>query len=225
MPTPAIPPTTVREACAADTAAFMAVLAFADPHHPDPFGEARLVLACPPEPPLSHHRQLFLIAEAHDGTVAGALLAGVPRWLLEHPGIDTAILQNRLVARLAMIHAVAVQPDHRGAGIARTLIQHAEARFVHAGYGLMTLNHDRDLDAFYRHLGYTIGDQLLVHLPGDRLIGQATDDTRMSAKPLRLPVRLAEVPGAPARIVTGLVPGASLPARARFDPVRLRLRY
>ncbi|MBV9022545.1 MAG: hypothetical protein JO362_01780 [Streptomycetaceae bacterium] len=47
----------------------------------------------------------------------------------------------------------------------------------------------------------------------------------MSAKALRPPVRLAAVRGAPARIITGLLPGASLPARARFDCQRLRLRY
>jgi GNAT superfamily N-acetyltransferase len=221
---PLRPPVVVREARPADTAAFMAVIALADPHHPDPFGEARLVLAGPPEPPLSHFRQLFLIAETPGRAVAGALLAGVPRWLLEHPGIDTVSLQERLVARLGMIHAVAVHPDHRGRGIARTLIQQAEARFTQAGYGLMTLNHDPELDGFYRHLGYTVDDRLLVHLPGDRLIGMTTDDTRMSAKALRPPVRLADVPGAPARIITGLLPGASLPARASFDPVRLRLR-
>jgi len=34
----------------------------------------------------------------------------------------------------------------------------------------MTLNHEPDLDSFYQHLGYTLGDQLLVHIPGDRLL-------------------------------------------------------
>jgi GNAT superfamily N-acetyltransferase len=218
-------PDAIRAACAADTAAFMSVIALADPDDTDPFGQARAILASRSEPPLSHPgRHLCLLAETPDGTVTGALLAGIPRWLLEHPGIDSPSLQDRLIARLGMIHAVAVHPDHRNTGIARALIQHAEARFTQAGYGLMTLNHDPSLDEFYRSLSYTVGDQLLVHLPGDRLIGMSTDDTRMSAKALRVPVRLADVPGAPAQVITGLLPGASLSARATFDPVRRRLR-
>lgn len=220
---------TTREARAADAPAFLAVIALADPGHPAPFHQARAVLANPPAPPLSHERQLLLIAEAPDGGIAGALMAGEPRWIFEHPGVDTPALRDRLAARLGMIHAVAVRPAHRGGGIARTLVQHAEARFAQAGYGLMTLNHGPHLDAFYQHLGYTLGDQLLVHTPGDRLLSlvneDPTDDTRMSAKALRPPVRLAAVRDAPAPIITGLLPGASLPARARFDPRRLRLRY
>ncbi|MCM2430982.1 GNAT family N-acetyltransferase [Streptomyces sp. RKAG337] len=224
-PAPDRPPFTVREARRADTPAFMAVIDLANPHHPDPFGMARAVLASPAELPLSHHRDLCLLAEDENGNVVGALLGGPPRWLFEHAGIDTRALADRLLARLGMIHAVAVHPEHRRAGIGRTLIRHAEERFTRAGYGLVTLNHDPNHDEFYRGLGYTVDDQLLVHLPDRRLIGVTTDDTRMSSKPLRTPVRLADVPGAPSRIITGLLPGATLPPRAKFDRTRQRLRY
>ena len=225
QPAPARIPIAIREANGADIPAFMPVVAQADPHDSDPFGEAREILASRPAPPLSHGRELCLLAQTPDGTVAGALLGGIPRWLLEHPGIDGESLSIRLIARLGIIHAVAVLPGYRGNGVAHALIRHAETLFTRAGYGLLTLNHDSELDSFYRHLGYIVADQLLIHLPGRRLIGMTTEDTRMSAKALRSPVRFADVPGAPGRIITGLLPGASLPPHARFDRARLRLRY
>lgn len=215
-------PFTIRVAGHADTAAFMELIAHADPHDPDPFGLARDILARRPEPPLSHHRDLCLLAKDGTGAIVGALLGGVPRWLLEHPGIDTLALADRMVSRLGMIHAVAVHPDHRRRGIGRALIQRAERRFAQAGYGLMTLNHAPELDDYYRALGYTVDDALLVHLPQQRLIGMTTDDTRMSAKPLHPSVRLADVPGAPHRVITSLLPGAALPPGASFDGTRLQ---
>lgn len=215
-------PFSLREARYDDTGAFMNVIAHADPHHPDPFGIARAVLASSPEPPLSHGRDLCLVAEDSTGLIVGAVIAGAPRWVFEHPGIDSTALEDRLVARLGMIHAVAVHPDHRRAGIGQAMIRYTEQRFAQAGYGIVTLNHDQDLDEFYRKLGYTVGDHLTVHLPGRRMIGMTTDDTRMSTKPLRPPARLADVTGVPGQVITGLLPGASLPARARFDGKRLR---
>ncbi|MFZ3492171.1 GNAT family N-acetyltransferase [Streptomyces sp. 5.8] len=215
-------PFTIRVAGHADIAAFMELIAHADPHDPDPFGLARDILARGPERPLSHYRDLCLLAEDGTGAVVGALLGGVPRWLLEHPGIDTLALADRMVSRLGMIHAVAVHPDHRRRGIGRALIQRAERRFAQAGYGLMTLNHAPELDDYYRALGYTVDDALLVHLPQQRLIGMTTDDTRMSAKPLHPSVRLADVPGAAHRVITSLLPGAALPPGASFDGTRLQ---
>ncbi|MEU9254524.1 GNAT family N-acetyltransferase [Streptomyces sp. NPDC048270] len=215
-------PFTIRVAGHADTTAYMNLIAHADPHDPDPFGLARDILARHPGRPLSHHRDLCLLAEDSTGTAVGALLGGVPRWVLEHPGIDTLALTDRMISHLGMIHAVAVHPDQRRRGIGRALIQRAEERFTQAGYGVMTLNHAPELDGYYRSLGYTVDDALLVHLPPQRLIGMTADDTRMSAKPLRPSVRLAEVPGAPHRVITSLLPGASLPPSATFDGTRLQ---
>ncbi|MFI6112779.1 GNAT family N-acetyltransferase [Kitasatospora sp. NPDC051164] len=201
----------------------MPVIALADPLDPDPFALARDVLTSPSVPPLSHDRSLALVAEDNEtGTLIGALLGGPPRWLFTHPGIDRLSLRERLVHRMGMINGMAVHPDYRHRGVAAALISAAEQRFTRARYGLMTVNHEPALDDFYRHHGYTIGDALLVHLPQQRLIGMTTDDTRMSAKPLHPAVRLADVPGAPHRVITSLVPGASLPADAVFDGTRLQ---
>lgn len=213
----------IRDAGPADTGAFMSVIAHADPANPDPFGLARAILASRPMAPLSHHRSLALVAEdSTTGAVVGALLGGPPRWLFTHPGIDRVSLRETLVSRLGMINGFAVHPPHRHQGIGAALLRAAEQRFAQSRYGLVTLDHQPDLDAFYRRRGYTVDDALLVHLPQQRLIGMTVDDTRMSAKPLHPDVRLADVPGAPHRIITGLLPGASLPADAWFDGNRLQ---
>ncbi|MFF2378373.1 GNAT family N-acetyltransferase [Streptomyces xiamenensis] len=201
----------------------MSVIAHADPANPDPFGPARAILASRPTPPLSHDRSLALVAEdSTTGAVVGALLGGPPRWLFTHPGIDEVSLREHLVYRLGMINGFAVHPAHRRRGLGTALLRTAEQRFAQNRYGLVTLDHQPNLDPFYRRQGYTVDDALLVHLPQQRLIGMTVDDTRMSAKPLHPAVRLAEVPGAPHRIITGLLPGASLPAHARFDGNRLQ---
>lgn len=213
----------VRDAGPADTGAFMSVIAPADPVHPDPFGLVRTILASRPTPPLSHGRSLALVAEdSTTGAVVGALLGGSPRWLFTHPGIDRISLREHLVSRLGMINGFAVHPAHRNRGIGTALLRTAEQRFTQNRYGLVTLDHQPDLDTFYRSRGYTVDDALLVHLPRQRLIGMTVDDTRMSAKALHPDVRLADVPGAPHRIITGLLPGASLPASAWFDGNRLQ---
>jgi ribosomal protein S18 acetylase RimI-like enzyme len=213
----------VRDARPADTGAFMSVIAHADPDDADPFGLARDVLASRPTPPLSHGRSLALVAEdSTTGAVIGALLGGPPRWLFTHPGIDRRSLLENLVRRLGMVNGVAVDPAHRRRGIGAALLRAAEQRFARNRYGLVTLDHQPHLDAFYRGQGYTVDDALLVHLPQQRLIGMTVDDTRMSAKPLHPAVRLADVPGAPHRIITGLLPGASLPADASFDGQQLQ---
>lgn len=209
---------TLHDARRTDTRAFMNLIALADPGNPDPFGMARQVLALPHQPPLSHPGlNLCLLARDGHGAPVGALLAGVPRWILDHPaiGYDVALMET-MVEKIGMIHGVAVRPGHRGRGIGRALIAHAEQRFTRAGYDVMTLNHDGDHDAYYTHLGYTVTDMLVINLPVG-LVAQTTDDTRMCAKPLTPRVKVIDVPGAPAPIITGVLPDTDIPEHAWFD--------
>ncbi|WP_159399788.1 GNAT family N-acetyltransferase [Streptomyces alboflavus] len=201
----------------------MALIQHADPDAPSPFHSARLILGLPPQPPMSHHLDLCLVAEDHRGKLVGALLAGPPPWLIEHPGVRGSRLIPKLARRLTMIQGVAVDPQYRRRGIGRALIHHAEQRYQEHGWGLSTLIHDPSLKSFYRKLGYVSHPALLMQLPGTYpLVGQDFLNRLTALKPLSGDVTLADVPFAPAPVISGILPGSSVPDHAWFDGAALR---
>lgn len=205
-------PFSIRNAAKADTAAFLSLLAQADPNNPDPFGEARFTLASPARPPLSHDRALCLIAQAPDGTPIGALAASRPWWFSEHHATrqDPALVA-KLEARVCGINGVAVDPAFRGRGVGAALIRHAERRCAVAGYGLIMLDHyQQGLDTYYNRLGYTTGDTMIVNLPTPHLFVQKVLGSRISVKSLEPRVQLTSVPGLPTPVICGLLPNTHL---------------
>jgi len=140
----------VRDAGHRDLDAFMNLIRHADPDHPSPFHSARLMLGLAPEPPLSHNLNLCLMAEDRRGKPVGALLAGPPDWLVEHPGLHGSPLTLALVHRMTMIQGVAVDPKYRRRGLGTALIRRAEQRYREAGWGLSMLIHSPSLEPFYQ---------------------------------------------------------------------------
>ncbi|KNE78794.1 GNAT family N-acetyltransferase [Streptomyces xinghaiensis] len=209
----------------ADIGPYFDLIDLATPGRPRPPGLDRVLSLLPAPPPLSHGPFLCLTARDRNDRVVGALLAGPPRWAFEHPlYTDVPELSLFLQECVTAVYAMAVDPAHRRRGIARRLLRAAERRFREAGYLLATLEHGTDLSGFYTHLGYTCDPMLLINLPGDPLLGQTTSEGNSAVKPLHPQVRLHQVPGAPARIISGLLPGTDIPPTARFHDNQLILR-
>jgi predicted N-acetyltransferase YhbS len=216
------PPFRFRDAGHGDVDAFMKLIRHADPDHPSPFHSARLMLGLAPEPPLSHNLNLCLIAEDRRGKPVGALLAGPPDWLVEHPGLRGSPLTLALVYRMTMIQGVAVDPKYRGRGLGQALIRRAEQRYREAGWGLSMLIHGPSLESFYQRLGYVSHPGLLMNLPRPHpLIGQDFLNMLTALKPLAAEVRLADVPFAPCPVISGVLPGTQVPDHAWFDGAAL----
>ncbi|MGP4004816.1 GNAT family N-acetyltransferase [Streptomyces sp. 8N706] len=208
-------PVRIGDARPADTGTYLPLIAATTPGHPLPTNLGQ-VLSLRPGPPLSHGPILCLVAKnTHQHTV-GALLGGVPKWVYEHPLCARTALPRFLKSRIAAIHAVAVHPNHRGQGIARKLIRAAERRFRQAGYQLLTLEHPPELTTFYEGLGYLSDTKLIMKLPGEDLLGQQSNGLRSAAKPLSSRVEIVHIPGAPARIVSGILPGCHISPTMRF---------
>ncbi|MFZ3491784.1 GNAT family N-acetyltransferase [Streptomyces sp. 5.8] len=216
------PPFRFRDAGHRDLDAFMTLIRQADPDDPSPFNSARFMLGMEHEPPLSHNLNLCLIAEDQRGKPVGALLAGPPDWVVEHPGLLGSPMTLALVQRITMIQGVAVDPKYRGRGIGSALIRRAEQRYRHAGWGLSMLIHAPVLEPFYRQLGYVSDPGLLMYLPAHPLIGQDFLNMRTALKPLATEVRLANVLFAPCPVISGLLPGTQVPHHAWFDGAALR---
>lgn len=212
-------PFRIRDAEPRDTELFMEVVALADPDDPAPFAAARDVLEMPS--PLRGQHTLALTAATRGGAVAGVLLAGVPRWVYEHPWLGAAGLVPSLARRLCMVHAVAVRAEYRGGGIGRALIRRAEDRFRRAGWGVMTLDHQAELDGYYSAFGYVPNDAIIVSAPG-KLLMMSVDRTRTSVKPLDPSVRLVDVANLPVPVIAGLLPGTEVADGLRFDGFGLR---
>ncbi|MCX4682069.1 GNAT family N-acetyltransferase [Streptomyces sp. NBC_01433] len=190
-----------------DLEAVTSLLSLVNPGQPVP-DLVGVALSFPPGR-LTHGDCLCLIARV-DGRIVGALMASPPNWTETHP------LRGELVRSVLYIGGVAVAPDHRGKGIASALLRAAEQHSRSAGLRLLTLEHPSALTRFYTRHGYTAGqDCLLVALPNGvqvrRMPGHQT-----AVKPLTLAVRIAQVPGAPAGIVSGLIEGCDVPPSARF---------
>ncbi|MFJ8752020.1 GNAT family N-acetyltransferase [Streptomyces sp. NPDC102441] len=158
---------------------------------------------------LTHGDCLCLIATV-GGQIVGALMASPPNWTERHP------LRGELVRSVLYIGGVAVAHDHRDRGIASTLLCAAEQHSRSAGLRLLTLEHPSALTGFYARHGYTAGqDRLLVALPGGVQVRKMPGH-QTAVKPLAFGVGIAQVPGAPAGIVTGLLKGCDVPPSARY---------
>jgi len=218
-------PYRVRFAGPGDSEQFMQVIALADPANPAPFGQARAVLASRQSPPLTHEDSMALVAETADGTIAGALVGGPPRWIFEHPQLagQRAVL-IALTKRMTMVNGVAVQPEHRGRGVGAALVSAAESLAARAAMGIMLLNHTPDLAGFYRRLGYTTTDRMAYNLPSPvgLLPTVATDPELLAFKCLDLRVRQARVKGAHFPVIGGLLPGTGIAPGTRLAGTRLR---
>ncbi|WNI20152.1 GNAT family N-acetyltransferase [Actinacidiphila sp. ITFR-21] len=219
-----LPGITIRDAGRPDADAVLRLVAAANPEDPDAFESARPTLDLPPIGPLSHFRALVVLAQDSSGEPVGALLGGAPVWLFEHEGIGHPALLDLLVARIGIVTAVGVHPDHRGQGVGAELVRHAVRRFTRAGYGLVTLNCVPSLERYYRRLGFTTMDTLNVHLGAGYMIGQQWGDTKVAARPLDRYTALTDVPGLASPVVSGILPDSGVPRGARFDGRTLLFR-
>jgi ribosomal protein S18 acetylase RimI-like enzyme len=217
-----LPGIVIRDGMPSDADAVMRLLADGDPDDPTVFERARTYLSMPQEGPLSHFRALMVIAEDSEGRPLGALIAGSPLWLFEHPGIDDPVVMVCLADRIGTVKAVAVDPRQRGRGIGAKLIRHAVRRFTSAGYGLLTLNCSPALEGYYQGLGFSVMEDLNLALGPLNVVGQRWDDTRVAARALDQSVSLVTVKGLGSSVVSGLLPNSRLPRSAYFDGEQMR---
>lgn len=202
-----------------DLDVFLSLLSTTAPGEPVPPTVAQSLYP-PPGPPFTHGTTLCLVARDADRQPVGALLGGIPRWVYQHE-LCRADRRLPLVLehRVASIHAVALHPAHRRQGIARKLTRAAERRFRDAGFSLSVLEHAPALTGLYTRLGYHAGDsQLILAMPYGNLLGQQYETLLSAVKPLAPGVSVVTVPGAPARIVSGIIPGCHCPRRGRPPP-------
>lgn len=215
-----LPGITLRDVAPTDADAVMRLLADVNPDDPDAFADVRPNLSLPQEGPLSHFRNLMVVAQSDEGEILGVLIGGVPLWLFSHVGVDP-VLAHRLAERIATITAVAVLPHQRGRGIGAELVRHSVRRFTRAGYGLLTLNCFPDLESYYQGLGFAIMDDLNVSLGPLNPVQQQWGDTRVAARALDRYTALVDVPGLSSPVVSGILPNTSLPRGTYFDGERL----
>ncbi|RLU82029.1 hypothetical protein CTZ27_31220 [Streptomyces griseocarneus] len=219
---PGLPDVFIRDAKASDADAVLRLVAAANPDDPGAFEGARPGLENLSEGPLSRTASLVILAEDGTGTPLGALMGGVPSWLLKHPGVSHPILFECLIARIGIISAVAVRPDRRGGGVGSALVRHAVSRFTRAGYGLLTLNFTPSLEGYYQRLKFATMDNLIVHIGDGVMLGQRWDDTRVAAKTLDQRTELTAVQGLDSPLVSGILPHTRVPKGTYFDGERLR---
>ncbi|WP_331733208.1 GNAT family N-acetyltransferase (plasmid) [Embleya sp. NBC_00888] len=169
-------------------------------------------------PPLSESGAVALIALValdDTGRTVGALIAGTSSWVLTDPEIASG-LRPALTRRVVSIDGLAVRPEYRRTGVGRALVRQAENAFRADGWGAVTINHRPDLDAFYGGLGYANYGSLVVGLPNGRVVRLSPSEGRVAVKPLDRSVEPVPVVGLSSPVITGLLPGTSLPAHAWF---------
>ncbi|ATM24516.1 hypothetical protein SMD44_p10017 (plasmid) [Streptomyces alboflavus] len=199
----------IESASFRDLDAFCELVSLVDPGQPVPLS-VPIALSLRPGR-LTHGHCLCLVARV-DGKVAGALIASPPRWADEHP------LRASLGIGVLYIAAVSVFPKYRSQGIASRLLRAAERHSRMAGVRLLTLEHPPGLTGFYTRHGFTAGqERMLVVLPNG--VQERKMPGHLSAvKPIAEGVRLAQVPGAPAPLVTGLLTrGCEIPPSAHYS--------
>ncbi|MER6409002.1 GNAT family N-acetyltransferase [Streptomyces viridosporus] len=178
----------------------------------------RRALAEPTGEPLTHAPNHFLIAEDPHGAPLGTIACGPPLWIYRHPRIPV-FMRGMLLRRIIAVQGLAVLPAHRGRGIGRSLLHHAEATFTACGYTALTLRHEPGLESYYVPLGFTSADRLAMDLPPLGLITQADRGWRHAVKPLAPRVSFSTVYGVPVRVVTGVLPAPPGAATTGSTPV------
>jgi GNAT superfamily N-acetyltransferase len=163
----------------------------------------RFALTATDDGPLSHQDNHFLIAEDNDGFPLRTIVCGPPNWIAK-PGRASGLVRRRLLRRISTVHILAVRPEHRRHGVARDLLQQAEETFRGAGYAALTLRHDRELTAFYRHLGYTSVNRLSLMLPPQELFTLNDRPWKHAFKVLSADASVITVQGLPT--ITGVLP-------------------
>ncbi|TGB03238.1 N-acetyltransferase [Streptomyces sp. MZ04] len=163
---------------------------------PSALAPMRFALTATDDGPLSHRENHFLIAEDRDGFPVGTIVCGPPNWITK-PGRAPGLVRRRLVHRLSTVHALAVRPEHRRRGIARALLQQAEATFREAEYAALTLRHERELTGFYQRLGYTSSNRLSLALPTGELLTLVDRGWKHAFKVLSPSASISTVQGLP----------------------------
>ncbi|OPC76863.1 hypothetical protein B4N89_46180 [Embleya scabrispora] len=205
----------VREACAGDVDMFVELMMLADPDvEPDALLTIRRLISASGSWSLRSLGRLALVA-VDAGHVVGALLAGPPEWLYDHP--EMVPWRAFLGQRIATVLGLPVRPESRRSGVGRALMERAENDLRAAGRGLVTLFHASDLDAYYAGRGYTSHDMFAVCLPGGRvLLRDYPNDLRVAVKSLETGVRSIPMAGVSVPVVTGLAPDTTPPVGLRF---------
>jgi GNAT superfamily N-acetyltransferase len=168
--TPAVRDTfQLRTATAAEADTLVELISLIDLHRPtDELPSAlepmRYALRFTDDGPLSHCGNHFLFADA-DGHTVGAIACGPAKWMQDVP----MFMRAKVVRRITTIHGLAVREEVRRTGVARALVKQVEDTHRDAGYSVLTLRHERNLSAFYAHLGFTSASRIALQLPlGDR---------------------------------------------------------
>lgn len=212
---------TVRETRPADVNVYMELVSRLNPDAPD-LVPLRRAFDENGQLTLRANLTLALVATDERGRPVGALLGGVPKWLVNHP-VCTPLHTIPLVKRVAYISALFVRPEYRKIGVGRSLIERAEIEFRAAGRRLVTLMHTPELVSYYNALGYETSSCFAAYVPkGLLLIAESADGTHMAAKALDPRVGRATVFGVPVPVLTGVLCEETLPAGAWFDGERLR---
>ncbi|MGW6202110.1 GNAT family N-acetyltransferase [Streptomyces sp. NPDC055089] len=152
--------------------------------------------------PFTHGVNQFLFAETQDGTPVAAVHTGPPTWMFRHPHIPRH-MRTQLLKRISNIDTLAVHPDYRGQGIARSILARVETDFRNAGYHALTLRHEHHNKHFFTHHGYTTLPQLALDLPPVGLVTESDRTWKYAAKPLTDQVTFTTTRGRTA--LTGLV--------------------
>ncbi|WP_161501073.1 GNAT family N-acetyltransferase [Embleya scabrispora] len=210
---------TIRNAQRADADTFVGLIGQINPESPN-LPHVRRAIDNQEGVSLRANNTLALVAVGRHGKPIGALLGGIPQWLIEDRSCPPAY-RLPLMTRVAYISSVFVTPACRGTGVGRALIGHAETLFHAGGRTIVTLVHSPELIPYYRALGYTAFTTFAAHLSKDALLRlDSSDGSLVATKALDESVGRAVIFGLPVPVITGIL--ESLPPSAWYDGERLR---